>query len=60
MANVTTIKVFELSRTTREPREIRTFPADEEIMNSCSNFKRRLAISFEHPEECIKLFWKGR
>ena len=55
-----TIKVFELSRTTTQAKEIRMFQADEEIMNSYSNFKQRIAILFEHRQEKIELFWKGR
>ena len=55
-----TIKVFKLSRTTTQAREIRMFQADEEIMNSYSNFKQGIAILFEHREENIELFWKGR
>ena len=55
-----TIKVFKLSRTATQAREIRMFQADEEIMNSYSNFQQRIAILFEHRQENIELFWKGR
>ena len=54
------IKVFKLSRTATEAREIRMFQADEEIMNSFSNFQRKIAILFELPEVCMDLFWRGR
>ena len=54
------IKVFKLSRTTTEAKEIRMFQADEEIMNSYGNFQHKIALLFENPEECMNLFWKGR
>ena len=60
MASDTIIKAFELSKKTKEAKQIRMFQVDEEILNSYSKFKEKLATIFGYPHVWINLFWKGR
>ena len=60
MASEITVKVFKLSKKTKEAKQIRMFPADQEILNSFRDFKTKVADLFVYPDDYMDLFWKGR
>lgn len=60
MASEITVKVFKLSKKTKEAMQIRMFPADQEILNSFKDFRAKVGNLFIYPDNLMDLFWKGR
>ena len=62
MAGEIVVKVFRISNSTKEAKEIRMFEADQKTRNSFGDFWKKVATLFscESIIPPIELFWKGR